>query len=84
MLSETLIENLPSNCELIVPRDPVLRGGTVVLRFGDRQEEVCQQLNRAGVYFDGRSAGLRLSPHIYNTIEEMEHVISAISSPDSL
>ena len=78
-LSQILLENLPSNCDLITPKEPALRGGTVVLNFGENQEEVANQLKSANVYVDGRSAGLRFSPHIYNTADEMEQVIRLIS-----
>ncbi|MDQ3023458.1 MAG: aminotransferase class V-fold PLP-dependent enzyme [bacterium] len=46
------------------------QSGTVVLDFGDNLEAK-QRLNGAGVHCDSRKYGVRISPHIYNTVEEM-------------
>jgi kynureninase len=50
------------------------QSGTLVLDFGDNWENKLR-LNAAGVHCDSRKFGMRLSPHIYNTREEMEAVV---------
>jgi kynureninase len=63
---------------LQAPADPALRGGTLVLKFPD-QEQVETRLRAAGVRFDSRPRGLRLSPHIYNTAQEMQVVVECFA-----
>ena len=58
--------------------DLVPRGGTVVLQFGAQQAELGERLREAGVRFDARATGLRLSPHIYNSREEIDVVLSCL------
>jgi selenocysteine lyase/cysteine desulfurase len=56
------------------PLDHRERGGTVVLDFLDRAGAVAA-LAAAGIHVDARPRyGLRFSPHIYNTVEEIEYV----------
>ena len=54
------------------PRDPEQRGGTVSIDMPDSQE-VCRELLRRDILVDWRpKAGVRMSPHFYNTDEELE------------
>ena len=79
-LAKVLIDALPNDAvALTCPKDQEKRGGTVVLDFEDQQSEVVQRLEALNVVFDARSDGIRLSPHIYNTHEQMVHVASAFS-----
>ena len=60
------------------PRDPELRGGTVTIDMPDSQE-VCKELLRREVLVDWRpKAGVRMSPHFYNTDEELEAAIRTV------
>jgi kynureninase len=60
------------------PRDPSLRGGTVSIDMADSQE-VCRKLLRRNILVDWRpKAGVRFSPHFYNTDEELVQGIAAI------
>jgi len=60
------------------PRDPEKRGGTVSIDMPDSQE-VCRQLLRRDILVDWRpNAGVRMSPHFYNTDAELEAAIAAI------
>jgi kynureninase len=60
------------------PRDPEQRGGTVVINMPDSQP-VCQELLRRDVLVDWRpKAGVRFSPHFYNTMEEIERAIETV------
>jgi kynureninase len=60
------------------PRDPEKRGGTVSIDLPDT-EQVCRELLRREILVDWRpKAGVRMSPHFYNTEEELETAISAV------
>jgi kynureninase len=60
------------------PRDPERRGGTVAIDMpGSR--EVCAELLRRDVLVDFRpKAGVRFSPHFYNTMEEIDRAITTV------
>jgi kynureninase len=60
------------------PRDPDKRGGTVSIDMPDSQE-VCRELLRRDILVDYRpNAGVRMSPHFYNTDAELETAIAAV------
>jgi kynureninase len=60
------------------PRDPEKRGGTVSIDMPDSQE-VCRELVRREIMVDWRPrAGVRMSPHFYNTDQELEIAINAV------
>jgi kynureninase len=60
------------------PRDAEKRGGTVSIDMPDSQE-VCQELLKREVLVDWRpKAGVRMSPHFYNTDEEIEKAIATV------
>ena len=60
------------------PRDPERRGGTVVINMPN-SKEVCQELLKRDVLVDWRpKAGVRFSPHFYNTMEEIERAIETV------
>jgi kynureninase len=60
------------------PRDPEQRGGTVAIDMPNAKE-VCQELLRRDVLVDYRPrAGVRFSPHFYNTMEEIERALSTV------
>lgn len=77
-LTQTIIDNVPRKY-LFSPARPASRGGTVVLDFGDRQSAAADALSAAGVYFDVRRTGMRLSPHIYTSKAEIDTVISCLA-----
>jgi kynureninase len=57
---------------LNTPRQPELRGGSVVFDFVGAAD-VARELNRRHFYCDHRpGAGIRISPHFYNTDEEID------------
>jgi kynureninase len=60
------------------PRDPEQRGGTVTIDMPDSQH-VCQELLRREILVDWRpQAGVRMSPHFYNTDEELDKAVTAV------
>ena len=62
------------------PRDPEKRGGTVSINMPDSQR-VCRELLARDVLVDWRpKAGVRFSPHFYNTDEEVDAAIVAVEA----
>ena len=60
------------------PRDPEKRGGTVSIEMPDSYE-VCRELIKRDILVDWRpKAGVRMSPHFYNTDEELARGIAAV------
>src|SRR5262245_57525895 len=60
------------------PRDPERRGGTVAIDMPNSQE-VCKELLQRDVLVDWRpNAGVRFSPHFYNTMEEIDFAIQTV------
>ena len=78
--NQAIIDSLEPT-SVLTPATPAHRGGTLVLQFGAQQQAIEQGLNAAGVRFDARATGLRMSPHIYNNNEEMEVVIECLRNP---
>ena len=61
------------------PRNPEQRGGTVSIDMPDSQE-VCRELLKREVLVDWRpKAGVRMSPHFYNTDAEIDTAIAAVT-----
>jgi kynureninase len=62
------------------PRDPEQRGGTVSIDMPDAQA-VCRELLAREILVDFRpKAGVRFSPHFYNTDEEVDAAIAAVAT----
>lgn len=60
------------------PRDPENRGGTVSINMPDAPE-VCRELLQRDVLVDYRpQAGVRMSPHFYNTDDEIDRAIATV------
>jgi kynureninase len=60
------------------PRDPEKRGGTVSIDMPDSQE-VCNQLLKRDILVDWRpKAGVRMSPHFYNSDQDLETAVSIV------
>jgi kynureninase len=64
--------------EVVSPREPERRGGSVVVRVPEF-EAVHAELDARDILCDFRpDAGLRFGPHFFNTDEELELAVSAI------
>jgi len=62
------------------PEDPARRAGTVAIDL-EHGPEVAAELLRREVIIDYRpGAGIRISPHFYNTDEECDHAIEEIEN----
>jgi kynureninase len=60
------------------PRNPEERGGTVSIDMPDSYD-VCRELLKRDILVDYRpKAGVRFSPHFYNTDEELDRAIAAV------
>lgn len=64
--------------ELTSPRDPAIRGGSVVFRVPDFQA-VHAELARRDIICDTRpDAGIRVGPHFFNTDDELRFVVEQV------
>jgi kynureninase len=60
------------------PANPEKRGGTVSIDMPYSQQ-VCRELLKRNVLVDWRPrAGVRMSPHFYNTDRELDHAVAAV------
>lgn len=74
-----LIDGLDArDFEVKTPRDDALRGGVVNVQVAD-PEAAERALVDDGFCLSVRAGGLRLSPHFYNTAEEIDRAIEAVA-----
>ena len=60
------------------PRDPERRGGTITIAVDDAAA-VTAELVRRGIIVDYRpGAGIRVSPHFYNTEADIDHALATL------
>lgn len=57
---------------LRTPRDRAARGGVVNVRVGPQAQAICHALLERDVCTDFRGDGLRISPHFFNTEDEID------------
>lgn len=69
------------NFSLVTPLDPELSGGVCILRVqGRKSGEIVNRLyGEHGIAAAG-TGGLRLCPHVYNTMEHIERAIAAVDA----
>ena len=77
-LSEQLLEVIEPSM-VVSPLEPGRRGGTLVVDLGDAVDVTEKRLRDSGVSFDSRIHGIRLSPHIYNTSDEIATVARCLA-----
>ena len=65
---------------LISPIAHNLRSGTMIIHFGKNHDVMVQLLHDNRVHFDSRSKGIRLSPHLYNSEEQIDVLRSLIEN----
>jgi len=69
------IENL--GLELTTPSDPNLRAGIVNLKVRNLSAAL-NQVRRKRLAVSSRGGGIRVSPHFYNTAEELDSLVSVL------
>ena len=83
MLVSRLIEGLdPDLYELVSPREGSKRSSIVVIthKAPARNQEIHKSLVSKQIFTSFRSGNLRISPHLYNTPEEIYHLLAALNS----
>lgn len=65
---------------VVSPTAEAQRSGTVVLHFKEKHEAILNQLKERNIIFDTRIYGIRISPHLYNTTEEIVQLLQPIQS----
>jgi len=77
-LTDHLIEAVKDlGLELQTPEEPQCRSGIVNFKI-DKPKEVAEKLNNKGIVVSPRAHGIRVSPHFYNTEEEIDKFIREI------
>jgi kynureninase len=61
------------------PRDPSLRGGVVNVGVGERAPKVSEALYERNVCVDSRRDGIRISPHFFNTEDDIDRCFEALA-----
>jgi kynureninase len=77
-LTKMIRASVPEEC-ITSPLSDDKKGGTIVLKF-NHQELIEEKMRARGVYFDSRQYGMRLSPHVYNSVAEIEQLIECFSN----
>jgi selenocysteine lyase/cysteine desulfurase len=66
---------------LLTPQDPKLRAGVVIIEVpSDKHLEVFNRLYDEHGIAASPTGGLRLSPHIYNTMEHIDRALRGVSA----
>jgi selenocysteine lyase/cysteine desulfurase len=63
---------------VVTPRDPERRGALICIRSTDAPELV-RGLGADGIVTSERDGNLRVSPHAYNTVHDIDHVLAALA-----
>jgi len=79
-ITNYLIESVKSlGLKLQTPEEPQYRSGVVNFKIG-KPREIAESLQRKGIIVSARAHGLRVSPHFYNTEEEIDKFIEEIKN----
>jgi kynureninase len=60
------------------PRDRKARGGVVNIGVGQEAEKVCHALLERNVCTDYRGDGIRVSPHFFNNLDDIDRLFAAL------
>lgn len=79
-MTQSLVEHLQDRGhQLNTPITPESRGGTLVIKLAeDRDKTIQEKLIKLNVKFDARALGIRISPHIYNTPQQMNVLMETL------
>jgi len=61
---------------VVSPIEEAKRSGTVILNFGNNQIDAMEKLKQNCFSVDERAYGIRISPHIYNTHEDIMKLVN--------
>ncbi len=79
-LTDQLIDSVKElNLQLQTPEEEQYRSGIVNLKINEPQN-VALKLGRKGIMVSARANGIRVSPHFYNTEEEIERLVKGIKN----
>ena len=79
-LTSHLVEELKAlGLKLQTPEEQRYRSGIVNFKIAEPQE-VAEKLNNKGIVVSARAHGVRVSPHFYNTEEEIDRLIEEIKT----
>jgi kynureninase len=81
-LERTIVDRIiqaisPEN--LVSPIELERRGGTLILDFRDRNQDMIKRLRDAHVQFDVRAKGIRLSPYLCNNGQQIDALIKLLN-----
>jgi selenocysteine lyase/cysteine desulfurase len=83
-LQQRLIDGLDElKATLVTPRQPDRRGALMCVKSNDVSALV-EALDREGIVTSERDSNLRISPHAYNTAEDVDAVLAALRRHSSL
>jgi cysteine desulfurase/selenocysteine lyase len=79
MLADAIVERASASrsAALVTPADPARRAGIVSIRPADAPL-ASRRLAAAGVSHSLREGNIRLSPHCYNTLGEIDHALAVL------
>jgi selenocysteine lyase/cysteine desulfurase len=79
-ITDHLIESVKSlGLKLQTPEEPQHRSGVVNFKI-DKPKEIAESLQRKGIIVSARAHGLRVSPHFYNTEEEIDKFVQEVKN----
>ena len=81
-LVSEIVERLPRDrCLLASPAEPERRGPYVCIsaRKSDQTPRMLEKLREANIYVSLRENALRISPHLYNTADDVARLIKVLS-----
>jgi selenocysteine lyase/cysteine desulfurase len=80
-LTDHLIDSINDlGFELQTPEEEQCRSGIVNFKIGKAQK-IAEKLGKKGIIVSARSHGIRVSPHFYNTEEEIDKLVKEIKTP---
>ena len=65
---------------LVTPMDPALSGGVCIVEVAGDRQAVFDRMYREHGIAGAPTGGLRLSPHVYNTMEHVERALAGIQA----
>ena len=79
-LKEQIQAKLPQ-ATFVSPVSPEMSAGIVILNFpGKQPQDIYQKLYDTHGIACAATGGVRLSPHIYNTLEDMDRIVAALTT----